>query len=101
MRPSLAVEESIKELGKRLKAIRVSRELQQSQVAERSGLSVSTIHKIENGDCGVSIGNYAALCHAVDLGTPFTEIVPNSSLAKVLTARKLPKRVRSTTRVMD
>lgn len=59
MRPSIAVEESVIQLGSNLRSARLRRRLPQSVVADRAGISLNTLSKIENGDCGVSIGNIA------------------------------------------
>ena len=49
MRPSFAVEESVRTLGANLKAARLRRRLPQSVVAERAGISLNTLSKLENG----------------------------------------------------
>ena len=46
MRPSLAVETSLKALGSNLKIARLRRRLPQSQVAERAGISLNTLAKV-------------------------------------------------------
>ncbi len=43
MRPSFAVEESVRTLGATLKAARLRRWLPQSVVAERAGISLNTL----------------------------------------------------------
>lgn len=53
MRPSIAVEESVIQLGSNLRSARLRRRLPQSVVADRAGISLNTLSKIENGDCGV------------------------------------------------
>ena len=47
MRPSFAVEESVRTLGANLKAARLRRRLPQSVVAERAGISLNTLSKLE------------------------------------------------------
>ena len=51
MRPSIAVEESVIQLGSNLRSARLRRRLPQSVVADRAGISLNTLSKIENGDC--------------------------------------------------
>ena len=70
MRPSFAVEESVRTLGANLKAARLRRRLPQSVVAERAGISLNPLSKLENGDCGIAIGNVASVLQALGLGTP-------------------------------
>ena len=74
MRPSFAVEESVRTLGANLKAARLRRRLPQSVVAERAGISLNTLSKLENGDCGIAIGNVASVLQALGLGTPFSDV---------------------------
>ena len=74
MRPSFAVEESVRTLGANLKAARLRRRLPQSVVAERAGISLNTLSKLENGDCGIAIGNVASVRQALGLGTPFSDV---------------------------
>ena len=61
MRPSIAVEESVIQLGSNLRSARLRRRMPQSVIADRAGISLNTLSKIENGDCGVSIGNIASV----------------------------------------
>ncbi len=94
MRPSLAVEESLIALGHNLKVARLKRRLPQNVLAERAGVSMSTLCKIENGNGGVAIASYASVLMALDLGTPFSEIGRSDPLGMALETETLPKRIR-------
>lgn len=96
MRPSFAVEESIRTLGINLRTARLRRRLPQSVVAERSGISLNTLSKIENGDCGVAIGNVASVLQALGLGTPFSDVASAGldETGLLLEERRLPQRAR-------
>ncbi len=94
MRPSVAVEESLLALGHNLKVARLKRRLPQTTLAERAGISMSTLCKIENGNGGVAISSYAAVLLALDFGTPFAEIGRIDPLAMALESETLPKRIR-------
>ena len=98
MRPSLAVEESLIVLGHNIKTARLQRRLPQAVLAERAGVGLSTLTKIEKGDCGVAIGTVAAVINALGLGTPFSEIAKADPLAQALEAEILPKRIRSSSK---
>ncbi len=64
------------ELGKRLRAERLERNLTQEEVAERSGLSRRTITAIENGE-GSSLSSLVALLRALGaLSTWKTSCLP-------------------------
>ena len=83
MRPSIAIETSLKALGENLKVARLRRRLPQSQVAA--------------GDPGVAIGNVAAVMQAIGLGTPLSEIAsPASDTSGLrLESERLPQRARA------
>ena len=102
MRPSVAVETSLKALGKNLKIARLRRRLPQLQVAERAGISLNTLAKVEAGDPGVSIGNVAAVMQAIGLGTPLQDIASPSADTSGLRLEndRLPKRARSVKKVI-
>ena len=67
MRPSLAVEESLSVLGNNIRTARLKRRLPQATLAERAGIGLSTLVKIENGNCGVAIGAVASVLFALIL----------------------------------
>lgn len=96
MRPSFAVEEAIQLLGSNLKAARLRRRLPQSVIAERSGVSINTLSKLENGDCGVTIGNVAAVMNALGLLGMVSELASSEQdrTGLMLEERRLPQRVR-------
>ena len=96
MRPSFAVEESVRALGSNMRTARLRRRLPQSVVAERAGISLNTLSKIENGDCGVAIGNVAAVLQALGLGTPLSDVAAAGldETGLLLEERRLPQRAR-------
>lgn len=96
MRPSFAVEEAVQLLGSNLKAARLRRRLPQSVIAERSGVSINTLSKLENGDCGVTIGNVAAVMNALGLLSMVSELASSEQdrTGLMLEERRLPQRVR-------
>ena len=96
MRSSFAVEEAVQLLGSNLKAARLRRRLPQSVIAERSGVSINTLSKLENGDCGVTIGNVAAVMNALGLLDMVSELASSEQdrTGLMLEERRLPQRVR-------
>ena len=96
MRPSIAVEESVIQLGSNLRSA-LRRRLPQSVVADRAGISLNTLSKIENGDCGVSIGNIASVLNALGLSPLLSGLAAaqEDSAGLMLEERNLPQRVRS------
>lgn len=63
-------------------------------VAERAGISVNTLSKMELGDCGVSIGNIVSVLHAIGVDDPFSSLGADDLDEAFLTDRPLPQRVR-------
>lgn len=97
MRPSFALEEALRVLGSNLKNARLRRRLPQSVVAERAGISLNTLSKIEKGDAGVSIGNVASVLHALGLTDAISSLASseNDPTGLLLEERRLPQRIRS------
>ena len=96
MRPSVAVEESLRVLGRNIKTARLKRRVPQEVLADRAGIGLSTLTKIEKGNCGVAIGTVAAVIQALGMGLPFSEILTGDSMTQAFEEENLPKRIRST-----
>ncbi|MDO5532543.1 helix-turn-helix domain-containing protein [Sutterella sp.] len=96
MRPSLAVEESLRALGTDIRSARLKRRLPQAIVAERSGISLNTLSKIEKGDPGVSIGNIASVLQSIGLLSRLTQLASagEDEAGLLLEERNLPQRIR-------
>ena len=91
MRPSFATAEAVEALGRRIRFLRIQRKLQQKIVAERAGISVNTLSKME---LGVSIGNIVSVLHAIGVDDPFSSLGTDELDDGFLTDRPLPQRVR-------
>ena len=59
-------ENILKTTGEQIKMARLRRKLSATLVAERAGISRSTLWKVENGNPSVAIGIYAAVLHALN-----------------------------------
>ena len=59
-------ENILKTMGKQIKMARLRRKLSATLVAERAGVSLSTLWKVENGNPSVAVGIYAAVLHALN-----------------------------------
>lgn len=103
MRPSLAVEESVRTLGYNIRVARLRRRHPQSLVAERAGISLQTLNKVEAGECGVSIGNITAVLQALGLGDAIASVAASSvdEAGLLLEERRLPQRVRTKKKTSD
>lgn len=59
-------ENILKTMGEQIKMARLRRRLSATLVAERAGISRSTLWKVENGNPAVAVGIYAAVLHALN-----------------------------------
>lgn len=59
-------ENILKTMGEQIKTARLRRKLSATLVAERAGVSRSTLWKVENGNPSVAVGIYAAVLHALN-----------------------------------
>lgn len=59
-------ENILKIMGEQIKMARLRRRLSATLVAERAGISRSTLWKVENGNPSVAVGIYAAVLHALN-----------------------------------
>ena len=59
-------ENILKIMGEQIKMARLRRKLSATLVAERAGISRSTLWKVENGNPSVAVGIYAAILHALN-----------------------------------
>lgn len=59
-------ENILKTMGEQIKMARLRRKLSTTLVAERAGISRSTLWKAENGNPSVAVGIYAAVLHALN-----------------------------------
>ena len=95
--PSISVRRGLVRLGSDIKSARLRRGLKMEIVAERAGISRETLAKIQRGDPGVSMGNYAAVIFALGLGTSWMELasIDQDVAGQALDEQRIPKRARS------
>lgn len=55
----------LEQMGEQIKLARLRRKLSVELVAERAGISRSTLWNVERGSSSVAIGSYAAVLHAL------------------------------------
>lgn len=94
----ISLRSSLKNLGGSLKNARIRRRLKMVTVADRAGVSRETLARIQRGDPGVSIGNYAAVIFALGLGTEWMSLadIASDKAGQTLDEDRMPSRVRST-----
>ena len=95
-RISTSVSEAFAEAGASLKTWRKIYELKAVQVAERAGISLGTLHKIEKGDPSVSVAAFLEVARSLGLLDAFTESLDplNTDLGRARVTENLPQRIR-------
>jgi transcriptional regulator with XRE-family HTH domain len=63
-------------------------------VAERAGMTVTTLRAVEHGGMGVTIGAYAAVLHVLGLDGDLDAIAEADPLGRDLQDASLPRRAR-------
>lgn len=86
--------------GENIKLARLRRKLSMEQVAERAGISRSTLIKIEKGNDGVSLGSYFQVLFVMRLEKDFLDVAKDDVLGRkiqdagLVTKQRAPKRAR-------
>lgn len=82
-------------LGENIKLARLRRKLSAEQVAERAGISRSTLNFIEKGYEGVSIGSYLNVLKVLGLEQDFLLIAQDDTLGRKLQDANLTAKERA------
>ncbi len=86
------IEQGLKALGAHLERCRLARGDTLSTVAERCGVHVQTISRIEKGDPAVSIGKVFALLHLYGQAGRLFDLSKTDEATEILYQRMLPSR---------
>ena len=86
----------LSQMGEQIKYARLRRKLSVELVAERAGISRTTLWNVEKGSSSVAIGAYAAVLHALnDMDRDFLLIAKDDELGRKLQDLELPINKRS------
>ncbi len=90
------VEKALKRVGTDISEARRRRRIPAALLAERAGIHVLTLRKVERGDAGTSIGAYASTLFALGWVDALSGIADPSkdSVGLSLESERLPQRVR-------
>ncbi len=81
--------------GEQIRYARLRRDLTTVQIAERAGISRTTLNKVENGDEGVALGHYLRVLAALGLADDITLVAKDDELGRKLQDAKLDVKKRA------
>ena len=93
------LEESLQNVGENIKLARLRRKITTTMLAERAGISRTTLRKIENGESGVTMGIFANVLFCLGLEKDLLLLANDDLLGRRLqdaelthTKERVPKR---------
>jgi transcriptional regulator with XRE-family HTH domain len=92
----LPVARALRKLGHDIRDARRRRRIPVKILAERASISRMTLNKIENGNAGVYVGNYATVLFALGLIGRLADVADlvHDAVGRELAEEQLPKRIR-------
>ncbi len=93
-----AIQRLLADLGENIRLARLRRGLKAQMVAERAGMSRTTLRAVERGEAGVTLGAYANVLHVLGLHADLALLGRDDELGRKLQDADLPSRVRSSSK---
>ncbi len=96
----IPVRRALRKLGQDIRDARLRRRIPTAIMAERASISRTTLNKIEKGDPGVSLGNYANVLFVLGMAERLGELadVTTDAVGLGLEEQRLPQRIRRSRR---
>jgi transcriptional regulator with XRE-family HTH domain len=82
-------------VGENIRLARLRRDLSAAQVAERAGISRTTLYKVETGDPGTAVGTYLKILFVLNLEGDLLKIAGDDPFGRTLQDIKLVTRERA------
>lgn len=98
---SPSVQRLLKRFGENIRLARLRRGFSMEIVAERAGMSRTTLSAIEKGEAGVTLGSYANVLHILGLHQDISLLAKDDELGRKLQDLQLPQRKRAPKRPKD
>lgn len=73
----------LRELGSRLAATRLARNLTQAALAEEAGVSKRTVERLESGEVAARLSGLVRVCRALDMVERLDAVVPSPTVSPV------------------
>ena len=90
-----SVSRILRALGENIRLARLRRGFSMELVAQRAGMSRTTLRSIERGEAGVTLGAYANVLHSLGLHEDLASIARDDELGRKLQDAGLPTRQRA------
>lgn len=87
-----ATARQLEALGERLRLARLRRQFSAATVAERAGITRSTLYRAEKGDAGVALGTYMSVLRVLGLHGDIDAVARDDDLGRKLQDLELPER---------
>lgn len=94
--PPIPVRRALNKLAHDIRDARRRRRIPVAILAQRASISRTTLRKIETGDAGVSLGNYATVLFVLGMIDRLTDLADpkNDTVGQELEEEHLPERIR-------
>jgi transcriptional regulator with XRE-family HTH domain len=96
----IPVRRALRKLGHDIRDARKRRRIPVAILAERASVSRTTLHKVEKGEPGVSMGTYATVLFVLGLTERIVDLADprNDAIGLALADERLPRRIRRSRR---
>ena len=85
-------ESVLRELGERLAAARVARDLTQAELAAEAGVSKRTLERLESGQVATQLSGFIRVCRALGVLDRFDALIPAATTSPLAELKQRSKR---------